>query len=78
MGISQNRLARDIGVPTPRINAIVRGHRSITADTALRLGYYFGMAPQFWMNLQMRYDLDVETDRLGDRLEGEIRCRATG
>ena len=59
LGISQNQLALDLRVPTPRINAIVRGKRSITADTALRLGAYFGMEPQFWLNLQSNYDLGV-------------------
>ena len=59
LGISQTRLAIDIRVPAPRINAIVRGKRSITADTALRLGVYFGMEPQFWMNLQSNYDIGV-------------------
>lgn len=58
-GVSQTRLAMDIHVPPPRINAIVRGKRSITADTALRLGAYFGMEPQFWLNLQSNYDLGV-------------------
>ena len=59
MGISQNRLALDIRVPAPRINAIVHGKRAITADTALRLGQYFKMEPQFWLNLQSNYDLGV-------------------
>ena len=59
MGISQNRLALDIRVPAPRINAIVHGKRAITADTALRLGKYFNMEPQFWLNLQTNYDLGV-------------------
>ena len=59
MGISQNKLALDIRVPAPRINAIVRGKRAITADTALRLGRYFKMEPQFWLNLQSNYDLGV-------------------
>ena len=59
LGISQNQLALDLHVPAPRINAIVRGKRSITADTALRLGAYFGMEPQFWLNLQSNYDLGV-------------------
>lgn len=59
MGISQTRLALDIRVPAPRVNAIVRGKRAITADTALRLGHYFKMEPQFWMNLQTNYDLGV-------------------
>ena len=59
MGISQNKLAMDLHVPAPRINAIVRGKRAITADTALRLGAYFNMEPQFWMNLQSNYDIGV-------------------
>ncbi|HRT30496.1 MAG TPA: HigA family addiction module antitoxin [Kiritimatiellia bacterium] len=59
MGISQNRLAMEIRVPTPRINAIVRGRRAISADTALRLGQYFGTGPEFWINLQSAYDLCV-------------------
>lgn len=59
LGISQTKLAIDLRVPAPRINAIVRGRRSITADTALRLGAYFGMEPQFWLNLQGNYDLGV-------------------
>ena len=59
MNISQNKLAMDIRVPTPRINAIVKGNRAITADTALRLGKYFGTGPEFWCNLQINYDLCV-------------------
>ena len=59
LGISQNQLALDLHVPAPRINAIVRGKRSITADTALRLGAYFSMEPQFWLNLQSNYDIGV-------------------
>jgi len=73
MNISQNRLALDIGVPPRRINEIVLGKRSITADTALRLGRYFGMSPQFWLGLQMDYDLDVEEDKLAKRLDREVR-----
>ncbi len=68
MGLSQNRLANDLGVPPRRINEIVLGKRRITADTALRLARYFGMSPQFWLGLQMDYDLDLETDRLASRL----------
>ncbi len=73
MDISQNRLALDIRVPPRRINEIVHGKRRITADTALRLGRYFGMSSQFWLGLQMDYDLDREVDRLGERLEDEVR-----
>ena len=72
MGISQYRLAKDISVPPRRINEIVHGKRSITADTALRLGRFFGMSPQFWLNLQTRYDLEVTEDLLKDRLEDEV------
>ena len=75
MGISQNRIALDIRVPPRRINEIVHGKRRITADTALRLGRYFGMSAQFWLGLQMDYDLDTEEDRLGDRLGEEVRIR---
>jgi len=73
MGISQYRLAKDVNVPARRINEIVHGKRSITADTALRLSRYFGMTEQFWMNLQTRYDLELEKDRLGSRLEDEVQ-----
>ena len=73
MGLSQNRLARDLRVPPRRINEIVHGKRRVTADTALRLARYFRMSPQFWVGLQIDYDLDVEEDRLGDRLEREVR-----
>ena len=73
MELSQNRLAIDIGVPARRINEIVLGKRRISADTALRLGRYFEMSPQFWLGLQMDYDLDVEEDKLGKRLEREVR-----
>ena len=69
LGVSQYRLANDIGVPPRRINEIVLGKRGITADTALRLGRYFGTSAQFWMNLQARYDLEVQKDTLGDQLE---------
>ena len=76
MGISQYRLAKDISVPPRRINEIVHGTRSVTADTALRLSRYFGTSDRFWLNLQTGYDLDVERDKLGDRLEGEVLPRA--
>ncbi len=73
MGISQNRLGIDLGVPPRRINEIVHGKRRITADTALRLGHYFGMSAQFWLGMQMDYDLDIEEDRLGDLLQHQVR-----
>nr|VFJ87117.1 MAG: addiction module antidote protein, HigA family [Candidatus Kentron sp. H]VFJ88755.1 MAG: addiction module antidote protein, HigA family [Candidatus Kentron sp. H]VFJ95015.1 MAG: addiction module antidote protein, HigA family [Candidatus Kentron sp. H] len=78
MGISQYRLAKDISVPARRINEIVHGKRSISADTALRLGRYFGTSAQFWMNLQNHYDLEARMDEVGDRLDGEVRVLAVG
>ncbi len=72
MEISQYRLAKNISVPPRRINEIVHGKRSITADTALRLGRFFGMPPQFWLNLQTRYDLEVTEDLLENRLDDEV------
>jgi addiction module HigA family antidote len=72
MGLSQYRLAKDISVPPRRINEIVLGKRSVTADTALRLGRYFGTTEQFWLNLQTRHDLEIERDRLGPRLAQEV------
>ncbi len=72
MGITQYRLAKDINVPARRINEIVHGKRAITANTALRLSRYFGTSEQFWMNLQMRYDMELEKDLLGDKLEKEV------
>ena len=69
MGVTQNRLAVSIGVPPRRINEIVHGKRRITADTALRLGRFFSMSAQFWINLEVRYDLEVEMDALGDALD---------
>jgi addiction module HigA family antidote len=73
MNLSQNRLAIDIGVDARRINEIVLGKRSVTADTALRLGRFFGNSPQFWLGLQTQYDLDVAEDQLGKRLDREVR-----
>lgn len=73
MELSQNQLAKDLRVPPRRINEIVLRKRGITADTALRLARYFGMSPQFWLGLQMDYELDLERDRLGQRLEAEVR-----
>lgn len=74
MGISQYRLAKDISVSPRRINEIVHEKRSITADTALRLGRFFGMTPQFWMNLQNRYDLETTEDLIGKRLDNEVNA----
>ena len=73
MNLSQNKLALDIRVPARRINEIVHGKRRITADTALRLAKYFKMSPQFWLGLQMDYDIDVAGDQLADRLDQEIQ-----
>ena len=75
MKISQYRLAVDTSVPPRRINEIVHGKRAITADTALRLSRYFGTSERFWLNLQTRYDLEVQKDRLGDRLDQEVVAR---
>ena len=74
--ISQYRLAKDVSVHPRRINQIVHGNRSVTADTALRLSRYFGTSERFWLNLQSSYDLEVEKDRLGDRLEKEVQVLA--
>jgi len=77
MGISQYRLAKDISVPVRRINEIVHGARTISPDTALRLSRYFGLSERFWINLQARYNLEIEKDRLEDRLDREVRVFAT-
>jgi addiction module HigA family antidote len=77
MNISQNQLGGDLGVSARRINEIIHGKRSITADTALRLARHFGNSPQFWLGLQMDYDLDVETDRLSARIEKEVKQLAS-
>ena len=76
LGISQSLLAKETSMPPRRINQIVHGTRSITADPALRLARYFGTTERFWLNLQTRYDLEVEKDRLGDRLEHEVNVLA--
>ena len=76
MKLSQYRLAKDISVPARRINEIVHGKRSISPDTALRLSRYFGLSERFWLNLQTRYDLEMEKDRLQGRLEEEVRVYA--
>jgi antitoxin HigA-1 len=70
--LSQYRLAKDIGVPPRRINEIVHGVRAVSADTALRLARYFGTSERFWLNLQSQYELDIESDRIGDRIAREI------
>jgi addiction module HigA family antidote len=74
--ISQYRLAKDISVPPRRINEIVHGLRAITADTALRLARYFDTSERFWLNLQARFDLETERDRLGPRLDREVKRRS--
>jgi addiction module HigA family antidote len=76
MALTQYRVARDIGVPPRRINEIVSGRRAITPDTALRLGRYFGMSPEFWLNLQSHYDLEQEQERLAGRLDKEVKVLA--
>jgi addiction module HigA family antidote len=75
-GLSQNRLALNIGVPPRRINEIVLGKRRVTAETALRLARFFDTTPQFWLGLQADYDLDVAADELGERLDREVRGHA--
>ncbi len=76
LGVSQYRLAKETSVPPRRINEIVRGQRAISADTALRLARYFGTSERFWLNLQTRYELEVEKDRLGSRLGREVKVLA--
>ena len=73
MGISQYRIAKDIGVPAMRINKIVRFERGISADTALRLARYFGMSVDFWTGIQVHYDTEMAKMQLGDRLEAEVK-----
>ena len=75
-GISQYRLAKDLSVSPRRINEIVHGKRAVTADTAIRLARHFGTSERFWLNLQTGYDLEVEKDRMGDRLDREVRVLA--
>ncbi len=77
MGISQYRLSKDIRVPPRRINQIIHDKRAISPDTALRLARYFGMTETFWSNLQVHYDLEVQKDRLGKRLEKEVTVYAS-
>ena len=73
MGISQYKLAKDINVPARRINEIVHGKRSISADTALRLSRYFNLSERFWLNLQTRYDLEIQKDKFKGRIESEVK-----
>mgnify|MGYP006302509299 CR=1 FL=1 len=77
LGISQYRLAKDISVSPRRINEIVHGKRGVSPDTALRLSRYFGLSERFWINLQARYDLEIEKDRLQNRLDKEVQVYAT-
>ncbi|MFH1941985.1 MAG: HigA family addiction module antitoxin [bacterium] len=72
MGISQNKIAMDIRVPPRRINEIILGKRRVTPDTALRLAKYFHMSPQFWLGLQMDYDLDIAEDQYSDKINREV------
>lgn len=76
MGVSANRLARDIDVPTNRITEIIAGRRAVSADTAIRLGLYFNIEPEFWLNLQSNYDLRVAQRAMGDAV-GRIRVLET-
>ena len=73
MEISQAQLARDLNVPPNRINQIIRGKREITADTALRLGQYFGIEPEFWLNLQLRYNMKVAEEKVGLQIKKEVK-----
>jgi len=75
-GLSQYRLAHDINVPARRVNEIVHGKRAVSADTALRLARYFGTSDRFWLNLQARFDLEIQRDLLGKRLEREVAVLA--
>ena len=77
MGISQYRLAKDISVPPRRINEIVHCKRSVSADTALRLSRYFGLSERFWLNIQTRYDIEIQKDKLANRIEKEVKILGT-
>ena len=74
MGITQNQLARDIHVPANRVSQIIHGKREITADTALRLGKYFGIEPEFWLNLQVRYNMKIARNKVGKKIEKEVKA----
>ncbi len=78
LGLSQNRLGRDLGISPRRINEIIHGKRSITADTALRLSRYFGTSAEFWLGLQADYDLDMASDRLAERILREVKVFSAG
>lgn len=73
MNITQNQLAKDINVPANRVSQVINGKREITADTALRLGKYFGIEPEFWLNLQMRYNMKIAQGKVGKKIEKEVR-----
>lgn len=73
MNISQNQLAKDINVPANRVSQIIHGKREITADTALRLGKYFGIEPEFWLNLQVRYNMKVARNKVGKKIDKEVK-----
>jgi addiction module HigA family antidote len=77
MGITQNQLAKDINVPPNRVSQIIRGKREITADTALRLGKYFGIEPEFWLNLQVRYNMKVAKNEVGIKIDKEVKRHFT-
>ncbi len=77
MKITQSRLAKETGIGTQTVNEIVKGKRSITPNTALRLSLYFGLSERFWLNLQSRYELETEKDKLADRLQREVQILAT-
>ena len=73
LGISQNQLARDINVPANRISQLVHGKREVSTDTALRLGRYFGIEPEFWLNLQIRYNMKIVKSKMGEKIEKEVK-----
>ena len=77
MKITQNQLAKDINVPANRVSQIIHGKREITADTALRLGKYFGIEPEFWLNLQVRYNMKIARSKVGNEIEKEVKVHFT-
>lgn len=77
LGITQNQFAKDLKVPANRISQIIHGKREITADTALRMGKYFGIEPEFWLNLQGRYNLKIAMNQFGDEIEKDVKTRKT-